>query len=171
MFRTCVAVLGTVALMIAGCGGGKDSSSDAARTSSTSSSGGELTKKDYIAKVNGICKDTLKAQKPFSDQIDKLASQRDLKKLAPIIDGALKVSQTGFDKLRAVPKPSQDKKQLDAFIVTASKRLKVEAQLGTAAKAGDRATAQKIGKSIDPLGVNMAKFAQRYGIKDCGTAF
>jgi hypothetical protein len=162
MHRTCAIALGTAALAIAGCGGSKDSS-----TSSSST----LTKAEFISKANGICRDTKKAQQPFSDRADKLKSGGDVKLVAPILEGGLKESRKGLARLHALPSPSQDKATLDKYYATIDKLLSVQAQLATAARAGDRKTAQKVGTTAGALGDDENRLALKYGIKDCDVVF
>lgn len=163
MLRTYAAVLGTAALVIAGCG---DSSS-----SSDSKSAAPLTKAQFIAKANGICSDTKKAQQPFSDQADALPRGGDIKLAVPILEGGLKESRKGLARLHDLPSPAQDKAKLDQYYEAVDKLLAAQVKLTAAAKSGDRAEGRRIAGTTDALGSNEEQLADSYGIKECSNAF
>jgi hypothetical protein len=157
-----VAVLGTAMLVFAGCGD-DDKKSD-------SSSGEKLTKSEYIAKADDICRDTKKATKKYSDQLDELQGKagNDLTKLAPILEGGFKEERKGRARLRALPAPSEDKATLDAYFASADKTLDVGAQLERAAKENDVAKAKKLIKDNEGVDDRQKQQATQYGFKVCG---
>jgi hypothetical protein len=161
MHRTCATVLGTAVLAIAGCGDSKDSSSSSSKS---------LTKAQFIAKADGICKDTKKAQQPYSNQIDKL-HQGDLKKAAPILEGALGVSKSGLARLKALPSPSEDKATLDQYYAAADKVIAAHSDLTDAAKTDDAEKGKKVAATTDGLSADEGRLADKYGIKECDNVF
>lgn len=164
MHRTLVAVLGTAVVAVAGCGDSKDDST-------SPSSAKPLTKAQFIDKANGICRDVKKAQQPFSDQIDALPRGGDIKKAAPILEGALRESRKGLRRLHELPSPSEDKATLDEYYLAADKVIAAHGQLTAVAKSGDRARGQKIASTTDGLSSDERRLASKYGFKECDNVF
>jgi len=160
MYRTCVLILGTAALGVAGCGGDSKGSSSAS-----------VTKAQYIAKATSICRDTKKAQQPYSDQVDALPRNADIKKVGPILEGGLNESRKGLAKLRAIGTPSTDKATIDAYYATADKLVSAQTDLAKAASDGNRKEGQKIAARTDPLFNDERRLARKFGIKECDNIF
>jgi hypothetical protein len=164
MYRTCVALLGAAALAVAGCGDdGKDSGSSGA--------GRALTKAQFITKATAICRDTKKAQLPFTDKVSSLPDRTDIKRVAPLLVSALAESRKGYDKLRALPAPKQDKALLDAYFAAAGRLLKALEDLANAAKESDRPAGAKVARETQALTADAREKAQAYGLTGCGDVF
>ena len=165
MYRTCVALLGAAALAVAGCGGddGKDAGS--------SGGGPALTKAQFIAKATTICRDTKKAQLPFTDKVASLPDRTDIKRVAPLLVSALGESRKGYDKLRALPAPKQDKVLLDRYFAAAGRLLDALEDLANAAKASNRPAGAKVARETAALTADARTKAQAYGLTGCGDVF
>jgi hypothetical protein len=160
MHRTCVALLSAAALAVAGCGGGdKDPG------------GGTLTKAQFIAKATAVCRDTKKAQLPFTDKVNSLPDGTDIKRVAPLLVGALAQSRKGLTRLRAVPAPSEDKALLDAYFAAAERLLTALENLANAAKASNRPAGAKVAREAQALTADARQKATDYGLKGCGDVF
>lgn len=157
-----VAVLGTAALVVAGCG------DDDNKSDSSSGDSKPLTKTEYIAKADAICRDVDQATKKYSDQLDKLEGSNDLTKLAPILEGGFTEERKGRARLGALKAPSEDKAALDAYFASADKTLEVGAQLEQATKANDRAKAQKLIRDNEGIDDRQKALTRQYGFKACG---
>jgi hypothetical protein len=167
MLRTCAALLAAAALAVAGCGG-----SGGEKGSRASSGGGRaLTKAQFIAKATTVCRDTKQAQLPFTDKVNSLPDRTDLKRVAPLLVGALAQSRKGLTRLRAVPAPHQDKARLDAYFAAAERLLSALEDLANAAKASDRPAGAKVARETQALTADARQKAADYGLKGCGDVF
>lgn len=159
MRKRLVAVLGTAALVAAGCGDDDKESGSASES---------LTKAEYIAKADGICREVNTATKPFEDKLDALNEDSDVSELAPILEGGLAEERKGRDRLRELPAPSEDKATLDDYYVTADKTLDLGAQLEDAAEASDEAKVKQLVDDNEDLDPEQKRLARQYGFKFCG---
>lgn len=164
MYRTCVALLGAVAVAAAGCGGDD-------KESGSSGGAGTLTKAQFIAKATTVCRDTKKAQLPFTDKVNTLPDRTDIKRVAPLLVGALGESRKGYDRLRELPAPTQDKALLDAYFVAAERLLDALEDLANAAKASNRPAGAKVARETQALTADARRKAQDYGLTGCGDVF
>ncbi len=157
-------MLGAAALAVAGCGGDdKDSGS--------SGGGAALTKAQFLTKATTICRDTKKAQLPFTDRVNTLPDRTDIKRVAPLLAGALAESRKGYDKLRALPAPSEDKALLDAYFVAAGRLLDALEDLAEASRKSDRPAGAKVARETRALSEDQARRAIAYGFRACGDVF
>ena len=165
MYRTCVALLGAAALAVAGCG-------DDDKDSGASSGGGPaLTKAQFITKATTVCRDTKKAQLPFTEKVNSLPDRTDIKRVAPLLVSALAESRKGYDKLRALPAPTQDKDLLDAYLAAAKRLLDALEDLANAAKESNRPAGAKVARETQALTADARQKAQAYGLTGCGDVF
>jgi len=164
MYRTCVAMLGAAALAVAGCGGDD-------QDSGSSGGGGTLTKAQFITKAAAVCRDTKKAQLPYTDKVSKLPDRTDIKRVAPLLVGALGESRKGYDELRDLPAPKQDKAQLDAYFAAAERLLDALEDLANAAEESNRPAGAKVARETQALTADASVKAQDYGLKGCGDVF
>ena len=161
MHRTCVAVLGAVALAVAGCGGGdEDPASDET-----------LTSAQFVAQAEAICRDVRRAHQPYTEQIEQLGARPNLKRLAPIIEATHAASRKGLARLRALERPPEDKGKIDAYLATAEKLLDVQGRLARSARAGDRGKAYKVSAPTLALSQDQRRQARAYGLEDCENLF
>ena len=106
--------LAGVALGVAGCGG--------------SSSG--LSKSDYVAKADAICKAS-------QAEVAKLTDPATPADLGPWLTTVLKLKTQEFKDLKALEAPSADKAKLASMLDLASKQVPALAKALAAATAGD----------------------------------
>lgn len=164
MYRICVALLGAIALAVAGCGGDdKDSGS--------SGGGPALTKKQFIAKATTVCRDTKKAQLPFTEKVNSLPDRTDIKRVAPLLVSALAESRKGYDRLRALPAPAKDKDLLDDYFAAAERLLDALEDLANAAKESNRPAGAKVAREAQALTADARQKAVDYGLTGCGDVF
>lgn len=166
MHRTFLAVLGIAALAVGGCGG--DDKKDSTPAGDTKQEEAKpLTKADYIAKADDICRDGKKATQPFEDKLDALPDDPDVEDIAPILEDALVELRKTRERLGALPAPNEDKTTLDAYYASADKTLAIAAQLQEAADAGDEPKAKKIVESNQSNNAEQERLAKEYGFKAC----
>jgi len=154
-------VCAAFAVAIAGCGGGDDSSSTTASTGvsgATGASGAPLTKEQFIAQADAICKkgnDTIDqaagqvfgGQQPSAAQIEQFAN-----------DTAIPAIQQEIDGISALTPPAGDEDQIQAILDAVNSGLDQVRQdpqsLATSDNAGPFAEADQL--------------ANDYGLKVCG---
>jgi len=158
-------MLGAAALAVAGCG-------DDNQDSGASGGGGPaLTKAQFITKATAVCRATKKAQLPYTDKVNSLPDRTDIKRVAPLLVGALGESRKGFSKLRALPAPKQDKALLDAYFAAAGQLLDALEDLANAARESNRPAGAKVARETHALTADAREAAQDYGLRGCDDVF
>lgn len=145
MRRAVLVSLTAAAILASGCGGHT------------------VTKKDVIARANGICVNTLRAVRgvhpPGNTSLTALATY--LGKVAPIIDK--EASDT-----RSLPRPAQDRTVLDRYVNAVSTSATQYRALATAAKSGNAAA---VSQALAALRANPAPgLAGQYGLTECSAS-
>jgi hypothetical protein len=151
MRRTYVAVLGVVALVAAGCG----------------SDDKPPTKAAYIAKADPICTAGKAKAKAFTDKLDALPADAQVKDTVPDLQGALAASRDFATKLRKLERPKEDKAILDSYFASLAQALTAGDRLLAAAKTNDLAKVQQVGASNPELKAERKRIAKQFGFKHC----
>ena len=170
MHRTCVAVLGAAMLAVAGCGG-SDDPQPAAGSDGPDTAAPPLTKAQFIAKADGICREVNTAHKPYADKVDALPRGTDLRRVAPLLEGALMQSRKGLARLRALPAPAEGEAALEAYYVAAERVLEAHARLADAARRNDRPAGEKVARTTTALSDDERRLGSAYGLEDCNNVF
>lgn len=165
MHRTGVAILGAATLALAGCGGGQD---DAGQRSAK-----PLTTAPFIERADAICREVKQAQQPHTDRVRALTRGADLRRVAPILEAALRESREGRRRLQTLraQAPREDRATLDAYFAAADRLLAASARLAEAAKSGDRAQGRRVAATAGALSQEQQRRAAAYGFEDCGDVF
>lgn len=159
--RIWVATLGAAAaLVLAGCGDGGSGGADTA-----------TTKKQFIAKADAICRETKAAQAPFTKKVNALPDRTDIKRVAPLLEGALGESRKGLERLRALPAPKEDRELLDKYFTAADRLLAAHKRLADAAKASDKPASQQVAAATQALSADERQRGSDYGLNDCNSVF
>ena len=171
MHRTFLAVLGTAALAVAGCGGDDDKESGS--TGSTGDTQQEtakpLTKAEYIAQADDICREGKKATDGLEKRFDALGDDPDVKEIAPVLEDVVAQLRKTREQLGALPAPSEDKATLDGYFASADKTIDVAEQLQEAAEDGDESKADNIADSNDANNDEGERLGKQYGFKVCAS--
>jgi hypothetical protein len=135
----------------------------AACLAATACGGHTVTKKDVIARANGICINTLRAVRnvppPAGSSLPALATY--LGKVQPIID-----KEAG--DTRALPRPAPDRAILNRYVAAVSAGAAQYHAAATAAKNGDSAG---VSQALATLRDNAAPaLATQYGLGECSAA-
>jgi len=165
-----VAVIGAAMLALTGCGG-SDDPQPAAGSDGPDTAAQPLTKAQFIAKADGICREVKTAHKPYADEVNALPRGADLRRVAPLLEGALLQSRKGLARLRAVPAPVQDEAALEAYYAAAERLLEAHAKLAGAARTGDRPAGERVARTTTALSNDESRLGSAYGLKDCNTVF
>ncbi len=161
--RTWVATLGAAAalvLALASCG--DDDAGDADQAP---------TKTQFIAKADAICRETKAAQASFTKKVEALPDRTDIKRVAPLLEGALGESRKGLERLRALPAPKEDGELLDKYFEAADRLLEAHKRLADAAKASDRPASQQVAAATQALSEDERQRGGDYGLNDCNSVF
>jgi len=172
MQRVFVAALGSAALAFAGCGGsGAGGSSPSSKGAATAA---KLTKSQYIAKADAICRDNQTRIDPIEKDIAALPKDSqgrgEPKAIAPILERALKVTKEGFERLKVLPEPAEDRATLDRWLASNEESFVALRQLQAAVAENDRKKATGPGAVVDRLGTEQRTLAKRYGFVSCLSA-
>jgi hypothetical protein len=171
MHRTLVAMLGSAALAVAGCGDDKSSTSPApAPGGSGQAAAAAPAKAAYIARADAICRDVARATHRYEDKIAALPPGSKPGAASGILDAGLAQTRKGLARLRALPAPSEDRATLDAYYESFGKSLSAYTKLVEAARDNDRAQATKLASQTDALATEQRRLAQRYGFRECRSA-
>lgn len=135
------------ALALAGCGGG-------------GTSGGTLTKAEFVAQANAICKD-------YEARIDALGEPGSIDDLVDLAAKAKPIAESGVAQLRALKPPEELQTRYDEYLATGDVNVALLAQLGIAAKAGDFAAIEKIGTEGEDNSDRAHGIAAELGLTEC----
>jgi hypothetical protein len=132
----------------------------AACLAATACGGHTATKKDVVARADGICVNTLRQVRgvppPAGTSLPALAAY--LAKVVPIVEK--EASDT-----RALPRPAQDQALLDQYVNAVSDGATQYRAMATAARNGDTAG---VSQALSTLRDNPAQsLAGRYGLAEC----
>jgi hypothetical protein len=149
----------TAGLIVAGCGGGGDSSS----SSSSSSSGGTLTKDEFVAKANTVCRDAQSKLTKIQTDI-RAKAQADPSQVQSVIEGSISqivpVVRSTVDQIAALGAPSDLKPKIDEF------KTKTDAALDQIQ--ADPAKALQDASSGSSPFAGLQGLATDIGLTDCG---
>ena len=146
----------TVGLFAAGCGGGSDNST------STSSSTSSLTKTEWIAKADAICKQgnqEINAAAHQTFQKGQKPNQAEQEKFAT--DSVVPSIQNQVDSIKALGAPAGQETQVNTILDSAQKSL-------DQAKSNPALLTDQGGKGQDPF-AETNQLAKQYGLKVCGS--
>jgi len=144
-----IAIALAALLAVAGCGGGG------------SGGGDRLTKEEYIAQADAICKAT-------EEKLDALAEPTSKEEFASFLEEGLGLSEGQLDDLRALNPPEADEATLEEAYSLVEQQLDVIRQMVDAVKADDEAAVQELITQGDALNDQADQIAADYGLKECG---
>jgi len=160
-------MIGAATLAVGGCGDGEDEPAATASGAGTK----PLTKAQFIARTDAICRDVKRAQEPYARRIRALSRVDELTRVTPILEGALGESREGLERLRALPAPREDRATLHAYYEAAGRLLAASAQLAAAARSDDRAKGREVAATAGSLSADEKRLADEYGFEDCDDVF
>jgi hypothetical protein len=133
-------------------------------SSKSSSNTRHLTKTEFVARANAICRAMNAQAKTVPNP------GNDPNKLAAASDRVAAITATALRKIRALPQPPNDAATLDAIYSKLDAILVQWGTLAAAARAGNKAAAQRSGAKLSVL-VNQANAASNaYGLTVCGAS-
>ena len=136
------AAVAPLLLVVAGCGGG-------------------LSKGEFVAKGDAICK---RVNARIAKQPDP-QSASDLKGLA---QRTSKIYDPAIDDMEALDPPSELESDFKKFVASLKRQRDLTEQIGDAAGAGDTAKIQKAGADAQKVQQEYRRLTGRIGFKECG---
>jgi hypothetical protein len=161
LFATLAVVAAAIAA--AGCGGG-----------GKSSGGKPLTKSEFVAKADGICRDAIaKRPTPPSDiaNVDPTASSttdEQLKKFGDFIEKVVKQARQEVDDLRGVKPPANLQGTYDRALATLDEAINELEEAGEAARKADRTKFKDKVAESQRHSDEANKLAKQLGLSVCG---
>jgi hypothetical protein len=148
------AVVVVIALIVAiASAGGGGSDNTAVTTTSTAAA----TKSEFTASADGICAETATAVANLSsDDVAQQAKQE------------LDFTKSQLQQIKALPQPTQDKSQLQAFYTALKDQIASLSKRADAADAGDTATLASLDTQLASAEANVRAAAKAYGMDQCG---
>ncbi|MCL4290657.1 MAG: hypothetical protein KJ051_10335 [Thermoleophilia bacterium] len=138
---------GLTELAVAGCGG--------------SGGGDRLTKEEYIAQADAICK-------AANEKIDALGEPETMEEIATLAADAIEIQTKSLADLRALKPPEADEAKLNEAYALIDQQVGLGKEILEAAKAGDLEKIQKILAEGKPIDDQAGAIAADYGLKECG---
>jgi len=132
----------------AGCGGGDGG-------------GDRLTKAEYIAQADAICK-------AANEKIDALGEPASLEEVAALATSAIEIQEGSLAELRALKPPEEDEATLNEAYALVEQQVEVGKKVKAAAEAGDLEAIQTLIAENEPLDDQADKIAADYGLTECG---
>jgi predicted Zn-dependent protease len=136
----------------------------AACLAATACGGGAVTKKDVIARANGICITTLRAARsvpPPAGNASRAALAAYLQKVVPIV-------QKEAAQTRALPRPAQDRAILNRYVAAVTADANRYRTLARAASDGDLT---QVTQTLSALRASRAPaLAAQYGLTRCSVS-
>jgi hypothetical protein len=169
MFRKFAPVLACVTLLVSGCGGDDDGSSPSG-SSSDANAAKPLTKAEYVAQGNKICRDTEKAQEPFDDRADEL-DRDDLEAAGQLFEEAFAVTRDGYEKLKALSPPAAEEARVTEYLTAVERLLDNREKVVQPLRDEDRAAAAKVASADDGFAAKQDRLGDALGLDDCSNLF
>ncbi|HEY5053760.1 MAG TPA: hypothetical protein VII45_10170, partial [Solirubrobacterales bacterium] len=154
--------------LLTGCGGG---SSDSTR--STPASGG-LSKAEWLAQANEICKAEGEDVAPLNKELDQLnesglTAPKETAEFAAILRKALPRSERGIRELRELESPSDKSHAIDAVLEKDEETLELTEKTAEEMEEGNIAAAKFLSLKAAMANRTAQWMAQRDGLKLCET--
>ena len=162
-----IAVLAGLGLLT-GCGGGSSDS-----TGFTPASG-ELSKSEWLAQANEICKAEGEDVAPLNKELDRLnksglSAPKEIAEFAAILRKVLPRSERGIRELRELEPPSEESHSIDAVLEKDEETLELIEKTAEEMEEDNIAAAKLLSLKAAMANRTAQWMAQRDGLKLCGT--
>lgn len=163
-------VVGLALLLLAGCG---SSSTPQDTSTGASTSGASASKASFVAHAQEVCR-TLNAQeqplKVRQESLKRLSSTAADKEFIALVHELVALSRTAETKLRALPPPAGDARDLEAVLASFSQQLADVTEVASAAAKEESDVGEAAVLALRRSIAHNIALAQRYGMKDCLSA-
>jgi hypothetical protein len=153
--------------LLTGCGGG---SSDSAKATAES---GELSKSEWVAQTDEICKAQRETLAPLNKELDRLnesglSAPKEIAEFAAILRKALPRSERGIRELRELEPPSKDSHAIAAVLEKNEETLELLEKTADEMEEGNTADAKLLSFKAAMANRTAQWMARRDGLKLCG---
>jgi hypothetical protein len=146
--RGCVAALmGALALLAAGCGGGGEE---------------PLSKAEFQSQANAICA-------KYEKQLNALGTPSSIDEIPDLVQQALVILNKEIDEIAALNPPDELQSDFDKMITASNKTKAAANDLSAAAKSGDQAAVQKALEDGNAASDEADQLATGLGLGECNT--
>jgi hypothetical protein len=143
-----VAVILTVASVLAGCGGGDDG-------------GGRLSQAELVSQADAICKD-------YEGKLNALTPPVSAEEVVEFADKSVPIAQEGTAALGELRPPEALQETYDAWLAQGEKAIDIVKRLRAAAQEGDQPELQRIAAEAQSTDAESNRLADELGLKECG---
>ena len=141
------AVLGGLALLAAGCGGGGEE---------------PLSKAEFQSQANAICA-------KYEKQLNALGAPSSIDEIPDLVQQALVILNKEIDEIAALNPPDELQSDFDKLIAASNKTKAAANDLSAAAKSGDQAAVQKALEDGNAASDEADQLATGLGLGECDT--
>jgi hypothetical protein len=141
------AVLGGLALLAAGCGGGGEE---------------PLSKAEFQSQANAICA-------KYEKQLNALGAPSSIDEIPDLVQQALVILNKEIDEIAALNPPDELQSDFDKLIAASNKTKAAANDLSAAAKSGDQAAVQKALEDGNAASDEADQLATGLGLGECNT--
>lgn len=152
--------VGAIAAVLAGCG---------------SSSNSGVTKAQYVAKADAICKAAAAQTGPIVGRIIAAgpalasANAKTAKEIAPLVGRLHEQAASSLAQLRALKEPNADHSGIERFLSPLTNVVGAVGQAASTLRAGQGSAALGLLAQVQPEAQQAASAAQAYGVGPCGS--
>ena len=139
------AVVGVLALLAAGCGGGGEE---------------PLSKAEFQTQANAICA-------KYQKQLNALGIPSSIDEIPDLVQQALVILNKEIDEIAALNPPDELQSDFDKMIAASNKTKAAANDLSAAAKSGDQAAVQKALEDGNAASDEADQFATGLGLSEC----
>jgi hypothetical protein len=141
------ALVGVLALLAAGCGGGGEE---------------PLSKADFQSQANAICA-------KYEKQLNALGTPSSIDEIPDLVQQALVILNKEIDEIAALNPPDELQSDFDKMIAASNKTKAAANDLSAAAKSGDQAAVQKALEDGNAASDEADQLATGLGLGECNT--
>ena len=141
------AVLGGLALLAAGCGGGGEE---------------PLSNAEFQSQANAICA-------KYEKQLNALGAPSSIDEIPDLVQQALAILNKEIDEIAALNPPDELQSDFDKLIAASNKTKAAANDLSAAAKSGDQAAVQKALEDGNAASDEADQLATGLGLGECNT--
>ena len=146
-------LIGTIALVVAACGGDDSSGSD----------GGDLTQEEWVAAADAICAAANAAT-------ENLGEPESLDDIETFLDDGVEIQRDLLDDLRALGPPPDLQDRVDRAFEILDEQLELARTAAEQATEGDLEGMQETLEMIDPIDTEGDEIATEVGLQECGSS-
>jgi hypothetical protein len=155
-------VLATLAIALAGCGGGDDTTGSTGGASGATGAGGAapLSQEEFVSQADAICDDV-------NNQLRDLTAPtaNDLQSIADYTQQGIAIVEPAFQQFEAITPPEDLQGKWDDYLSAAQRQLELDKQLQAAADAGDSKQTQQLIQQLQALDTDA--LAKDLGLGTC----